>query len=88
MYLSRPPRRRRGETVWSKEKRRQRRSDDKHLTPVPTGLAWGATLVVMLVIAASVFILADYLPGIRIALYNPLAIVKSAIKNNIAHALK
>ena len=40
-------------------------SDDKHPTPVPTGLAWpwGATLVVMLVIAASVFLLADYLPG-------------------------
>ena len=54
--------------MWSKEKRRQRRSDDKHLTPVPTGtgLAWGATLVVMLLIAASVFILADYLPGIAL----------------------
>ena len=50
----------------SKEKRRQRRSDGKHPTPIPIGLAWGATLVVMLVIAASVFILADHLPGIAL----------------------
>ena len=52
--------------MWSKEKRRQRKSDGKHPTPVPTGLAWGATLVVILVIAASVFILADHLPGIAL----------------------